>query len=128
LASGGAIAATAFGLPAVGQSSPPSSPIILGNTGKIIDKGAAAVVTVRVVCFAGDPAGAQVALNERSGNGIAQGVNSEDFNCTGAIQTLHITVPAASKPFKRGTAFGQSVLVDFATFQTSFANRNVKLS
>ena len=61
-------------LPAVSQSSPPTTAIQIGSSGTLQDKGAVVLVPVRVVCPAGDQIGnLSVQLSERSGNAIAQG-------------------------------------------------------
>ena len=74
LVAGGGIATATGVLPAVGQSSPPSTAIILRYQARIIDRGAVALPTTLVVCPANTPAFVQVNLTEHSGNGIASGV------------------------------------------------------
>ncbi len=134
LAGGGAMAGGLAGLPAVGQQSPPSSTIIMAPTGTIFDRGVAADVPVSFVCGAGDQGQVSVSLNERSGNGIAQGSAYLMVACTGAIQTVTVRVFAggpyggASKPFVNGTAYGQSSLYDYFIGLTGTDNHNVRLS
>jgi hypothetical protein len=128
LVGGGAAAALIPILPAVGQSSPPSSPIILANTGQIVAKGAAAVVGVQVACAAGDQAQVQVTLTEKSGSGLANGTAYQTVACNGQIEQLSMTVVAfGSKPFGVGTAYGQSSLFDFFNGTSGSDNHNVTL-
>src|SRR5579859_7083990 len=88
VAGAGAIAASTFGLPAVGQVSPSSSTIIMGNTAQLFDKGVGANVPVQAVCTAGDQGSVSVTLNERVGKSIAQGSGYVNFNCTGGIESF----------------------------------------
>jgi hypothetical protein len=97
-------------LPAVGDTSTPSTPVILGDTAQIINRGAAALASALVVCDRGDFASLSIALTERSGGGIAAGSGFADVNCTGQIQTVTMPITAFGKPFVKGTAFGQASL------------------
>jgi len=111
------IAGTVGVLPAVGQSSPPSSPIKLGTTAHIIAKGAAAKPYALVVCQPGDFAQLSISLSEKSGHGIASGTGYVDtIPCSGQIQTISIPVAAFGKPFVKGVAFGQATLFDCGRF------------
>jgi hypothetical protein len=124
------LAGTVGMLPAVGQSSPPSSPVILGGTARIIDRGAVAKPFAYVVCQPGDFASLTISLSERSGGGIASGTGFGDpINCTGQIQTITVPVPASGKPFVKGTAFGQATLFDcgFNFCGQATNSHNVKL-
>ena len=141
VAGGGAIAASMFGLPAVGQQSPPGGPLILGTTGQLFNRGVGAHVPVKAVCTAGDQGSVFVSLNERSGKSIAQGSGYQNFNCTGGIQSIVVDVLAGSNqyggssssaPFVKGTAYGQASLNDcapqFYCNQTGTDDENVQLS
>jgi len=105
---------------AVGQTSPSSTPIILGHSGSLFDRGVGVKVTVMVACAPGDQGYVNVTLTERSGRSIAQGNGSNGFNCTGQIETMTVKVIAGSSgpfpgswaPFVKGTAYGQAVLQD----------------
>jgi hypothetical protein len=100
-------------LPAVGDSSTPSSSVILGGTAQIVNRGAAAQAFAFVVCPSGDSAQLEISLVEKSGNGIASGFGYVDpVNCTGQIQTITVPVTTSGKPFVRGAAFGQATLFD----------------
>ena len=92
-------------LPAVGQSSPPSSPVILGGTAHIVVRGAAALPFAYVVCQPGDFAQLEIQLTERSGHGIAAGTAyTNQLACNGLIETITVPVTATGKPFVTGTA------------------------
>ncbi len=108
LAAGGGIAAAVGVLPALGQSSPPSSPVILGSTAQIVAKGAGAYPFAYVACQPGSFASLYITLTEKSGKGIASGSGSTQVNCNGEIETITIPVAATGKPFVKGTAFGQA--------------------
>ncbi|MDQ1468224.1 MAG: hypothetical protein QOH10_2639 [Actinomycetota bacterium] len=111
------LAGTVGVLPAVGQSSPPSSPVILGRTARILYRGAVARTVVYVVCQPGDFAQLSISLTERSGSGIASGAGFVDsVSCTGQIQTITVPVTAFGKRFVKGTAFGQATLFDCGDF------------
>jgi hypothetical protein len=104
-------------LPAVGQSSPPSSPVILGTSAHIIARGAAAKPFALVVCQPGDFAQLSISLSEKSGGGIASGTGYTDtIPCSGQIQTISVPVMAFGKPFVKGVAFGQATFVDCGRF------------
>jgi hypothetical protein len=117
-------------LPAVGQASPPSSPVIMGGTAHIVARGAAAKPFALVACQPGDFVQLTISLTERSGKGLASGTGSVDsFNCTGQIETITVPVSATGRPFVKGTGFGQATLFDcginFCGNTTAF--RSVKL-
>ena len=123
------IAGTVGVLPAVGQSSPPSSPIILGGTAHIIARGAAVKPYAYVVCQPGDFAQVEISITEKSGNGIASGTGYVDsFNCTGQIEKLTVAVTAFGKPFVKGTAFGQATLLDCGQFNCGQATVSHKVT
>jgi hypothetical protein len=114
---GGGIAAAMPGLAAVGQSSPPSSPVVLQNTAQIVNRGAAALASVLVVCQPGDSTSLTVSLSEKSGNGIAEGsAFQSQLACTGEIETLIVPITPTNKPFVKGTALGQASFTD-CTYQ-----------
>jgi hypothetical protein len=129
---GGGLAAAIPGLAAVGQSAPPSSPVLLQSPAKILSKGAAAQVTVLVVCQPFDSfTSLNVSLTEKSGNGIASGsAFLQPVPCSGEIETLRIPVTATGKPFVKGTAFGEAAFQDCNFFgcPTSTDSRSVKLT
>jgi hypothetical protein len=107
------IACTVGVLPAVGQSSPPSSPILLGTSAHLIAKGAAAKPFALVVCQPGDFAQLSISLTEKSGKGIASGTGYVDtVPCSGQIETISVPVAAFGKPFVKGVAFGQAIFLD----------------
>jgi hypothetical protein len=110
LVTGGGLAAALPALPAVGQYSPPSTPIILRSTAPIVARGAAAKPSAYVACPAGQEAFLQIALTERSGKGIASGAGQQDFPCSGQIETVIVPVPATTRPFVAGKAFAQATL------------------
>jgi hypothetical protein len=97
-------------LPAVGDTSTPSSPVILGDTAQVVNRGAGALPFALVVCQPGDFAQLSISLTEKSGNGIASGFGYTDVNCNGQIQTITVPISANGKPFVKGTAFGQATL------------------
>jgi hypothetical protein len=125
------IAGTVGVLPAVGQSSPPSSPVFLGGSAHIVARGAAAKPFAYVVCEPGAYAQLSISLSEKSGGGIASGTRYVDtINCTGQIQKITVPVLANGKRFVKGTAFGQATLF---TCGSSFcgdatSSRSVKLT
>jgi hypothetical protein len=113
----GAVAALSVGvLPAVGQSSPPSTPMKIVATAKIVARGAAAKPQVEVACTSGDFAQVSITLTERVGKRIATGSDSVGFTCSGEIQTVTLPVSATSAPFTKGSAFAQATLFDFGPF------------
>ena len=116
-------------MPAVGDTSTPSSSVILGGTAQIVNRGAAALPFALVVCDPGDFASLAISLTERSGGGIAAGAGFADVNCTGQIQTVTIPVTANGKPFVKGTAFGQASLFSCGidTCGESIVSADVKL-
>jgi hypothetical protein len=107
---GGGIATAVGVLPALGQSSPPSSPVIMGSTAQIVARGAGANPFAYVACTPGFIASLTISLSEKSGKGIASGSGSTDVNCNGEIQTITIPVAATGKPFVKGSAFGEASL------------------
>jgi hypothetical protein len=138
LALGGGTAALIPVLPAVGQSSPPSSPIVLAHTATLADKGAVVNTTTMVACGAGDFGQLAVSLSEKAGgNNVAAGAGIQLFNCTGQIQRVKVPVAAggllgAGKVFTTGTAFEQATLLDCPPFvpfcNQSSASRSVMLT
>jgi hypothetical protein len=124
------IAGTVGVLPAVGQSSPPSSPIVLGSSAHLVARGAAAKPFAYVVCQPGDFAQLSISLSERSGHGIASGQGYVDtISCTGQIQTITVPVAAFGKPFVKGSAFAQADFIDCGRFFCGEAqvSRTIKL-
>jgi hypothetical protein len=124
-------------LPAVGQSSPPSSSIVLASSAALGNKGAVVNTTTFVACGAGDIGQLAISLTEKAGgNSVASGTAFEQFNCTGQIETVTIPVAAgtpfgAGKVFTTGTAFEQAQLQDCTPFffcNSSSASGNVKLT
>jgi hypothetical protein len=111
---GGGLAAAIPGLAAVGQSSPPGSLDILLSPAQIVSKGAAALVSVEVVCQPTDFSdGLSVSLTQKSGNGITAGASPfEGVPCTGLPETFTVPITPAPRPFMRGTAFGQLSFLD----------------
>ncbi len=105
---GGGIATAVGVLPALGQSSPPSSPVILGPTAQIVAKGAGAYPFAYVACTPGSYASLTISLSEKSGKGIASGSGSTDVTCNGEIETITVPVSATGKPFVKGSAFGEA--------------------
>jgi hypothetical protein len=125
------LAGTMGALPAVGQSSPPSSPVVMGSSAHILFHGAAAKAFAYVVCQPGDYANLTISLTERSGRGIASGTATQyPINCTGQIETITLPVPASGKPFVKGTALGQATLYDcgyyFCGQATAYHSVNLK--
>jgi hypothetical protein len=113
LVGSGGLAFAIPALPAVGQSSPPSTPIILFKTAPIKDRGAVANVTAYVACNYGEQDQLSVSLTERSGKKITGGYGySELFNCTGQIETIktQVTINLGDNPFVPGPAFAQASL------------------
>jgi hypothetical protein len=106
---GGGLALAIPGLAAVGQSSPPGSLDILVSPAQIVNKGAAALVSFEVVCQPTDySASVSVSLSQKSGNGIAAGTTPfEEVPCTGLPEAFTVPITPTTKPFMRGTAFGQ---------------------
>ena len=94
-------------LPAVGKSSPPSSPVIIGPTASIVARGVAARPFVYVACAPGSYNELRLSLSERSGKGIARGNGRVEVPCSGQIQTITIPVTAHGKPFVKGTGFAK---------------------
>ena len=128
---GGGLAGAIPGLAAVGQSSPPSSPVILRSTARILDRGAVAKPSAYVVCQAGDVAQLSITLTEAVRRSLASGsgfVNS--FVCTGQIETITVPVVASlpGKPFVKGRAFGQAVVYDFFNGAQGSSSRTVTLT
>jgi hypothetical protein len=110
---GGGLAASIPGLAAVGQSSPPGSPDTLVSPAQIVSKGAAAVVSVQVLCQSNDFTSLSVSLNQKSGSSITSGsAYLGQVPCSGQIQTIQLPITAAPRPFGQGTAFGQLSFVD----------------
>jgi hypothetical protein len=103
---GGGLAAALPALPAVGQFSPPSQPIILRSSAPILDRGAAARPSALVACPTGAFADVTISLSQRSGKRIASGIGFQGFTCTGEIQTVRVLVTAIapSAPFVKGSA------------------------
>lgn len=99
-------------MPAVGQYSLPSTSLIIRPAATVIDRGAAAVPSAYVVCQPGDYVSLNISLTERSGHAIASGSGSQDFNCTGQIETVTVPVAATDKPFVAGKAFAQASFFD----------------
>jgi hypothetical protein len=112
LAGGGIAAAMGPALPAIGQASPPSTPLIVRSTAKVIDRGAVAQPTLLVACQPGDLAFVSISLSERSGKLIASGSNGEEITCSGGIETIKLSVTPQLAPFVAGKAFGQASLQD----------------
>jgi hypothetical protein len=110
LIAGGGIATAVGVLPALGQSSPPSSPVILGSTAQIAAKGAGAYPFAYVACAPGSYASLSISLSESVGKSIASGSGSTDVTCNGEIETITVPVAATGKAFAKGTAFGQATL------------------
>jgi hypothetical protein len=129
LVAGGGLAAGIPAAVAVSTSSPPSSPVILQTTAQIINRGAAAQPTVLVACKPGSSSFLDVSLTERSGNRIVSGFADEQLSCNGQIETITLTVPAQSAPFKPGTASGQASLTQCTNVSCTTATdtENVKL-
>jgi hypothetical protein len=130
LAAGGGTAVALPALPAVGQSSPPSSPIVLVKTAQVIDRGAVAKPAAYVVCGAGGQGDLQIQLTERSGKSIVTGYGIQDFTCTGQIETVRVPVPASGgeRPWVAGTAFAQAQLFSCNFYCSSGAKTgNIKL-
>jgi hypothetical protein len=129
---GGGLAAAIPGLAAVGESSPPGSPDILVSPAQIVDKGAAALVRVQVLCQPDDWSHTlTVSLNEKSGNGIASGTSPmEAVPCTGQTEVVTVPITPTPKPFTRGTAYGQLSFQDcgFSGCVTSTDARSVTLT
>jgi hypothetical protein len=94
-------------LPAVGKSSPPSSPVVIGPTASIVARGVAARPFVYVVCQPGSYNELRLSLTERSGKGIASGNGRVEVPCSGQIQTIKIPVTAHGHPFVKGTGFAK---------------------
>jgi hypothetical protein len=113
LMGGAGIAASAGVLPAVGQSSPPASPVIIGHAAKIVARGAAVKPFAYVVCQPGDYVSVQISITERVGRRIAAGSGSESgFACNGLIEKVTVPVTATQAPFVKGIAYGQAVFTD----------------
>jgi hypothetical protein len=110
LVAGGGIATAVGVLPALGQASPPSSPVIMGSTAQIVAKGAGATPFALVACESGTFTSLSITLTEKSGNGIASGSGGTNVNCNGEIQTISVPVSASGKPFGKGIALGQATL------------------
>lgn len=113
------VAAITFALPvmpAVGQASVPTAAIRVKPQGKIADRGAVAFVPVRIACPAGMQAEVGVSLTERSGKNLATGTAYTERTCTGAFQTVTVTVTPTNAPFVRGTAFATANLILCAPF------------
>jgi hypothetical protein len=129
---GGGLAGAIPGLAAVGQSSPPSSPVILRSSARILDKGAVAKPSAYVVCQPGDLAQLNITLTEAVGKrGLASGNGfSQSFPCTGQIETITVAVVASlpGKPFVAGRAFGQASLFDFSNGTEASTSRTVTLT
>ena len=103
-------------LTAVSESSPPAPTVRIGRTATLGAKGATLKVPVTFNCPPGDGGSLQVQVNERSGNGIAQGFGGRNITCTGGIQHVVVTVTAFDKPFKPGTAHVQAFLYECGQF------------
>jgi len=116
-------------LPAVGKSSPPSSPIILGGSAVILARGAAARPFVYVACQPGSYTELRLSLSERSGKGIASGKGRvEQIPCNGQIETITIPVTAKGRPFVPGTAFAKASFTScYYSCGNATVSHNVKL-
>jgi hypothetical protein len=81
---------------------------------QIVSKGAAALVSVQVMCGPSDFTSLTLSLDEKSGNSITSGTASfvERAPCTGQIATFQVPITPAPKPFVNGTAFGQLFFQD----------------
>jgi hypothetical protein len=118
-------------LPAIGQKSPPSSPVILLPAGNVVARGAAATASAYVVCHPGDYASLTITLSERSGKHIASGSGrANQIGCSGQIQTIRVTViPHGATPFVKGSAFARARFEDcgyYSCGQTAVSH-NIKL-
>jgi len=124
LLGGGGIAAAIPALPAVGQASPPSSPIVLVKTAPVFDKGIGVSVKSYVACGAGDTGYLSTQVTERSGKGIASGGGYVDFPCTGQVETVTIPTLAGlgSKLFVAGKAYVIATLNDCGPFNCSVSS------
>lgn len=114
LLAGGGLAAGLPAMAAVGQSSPPSSPVVLGKTAQLQYRGVVAVPYAYVACTPGDYAYLSISLTERTGKTVTSGYGSQQINCSGQIQTIRIPVtpPSGSHVFVKGTGVGQAQLQD----------------
>jgi hypothetical protein len=128
---GGGLAAAIPGLAAVGQSSPPSSPVILRSSARILDRGAVVKPSAFVVCQPGDFAQLSITITEAVGKGLAAGSGFVDsLPCNGQIETITVPVVASlpGKAFVKGRAFGQATLYDFSNGTEGSSSRTVTLT
>ena len=107
----------ALGLPAmaaVGQSSPSSSPVVLGKSAPIRYGGAVVLPYAYVACAPGDFGYLSISLTEKVGTKVTSGSGYDQFQCTGQVETVRVPVtpPSGSPAFVVGRAFGQAQFND----------------
>lgn len=108
---GGALAMAIPALPAVGVHSPPGVPHYIEiESADLLAKGAAATVSVEVVCPAGSSAFVSVQVSQARGRHVARGGDGTSVACTGSLQTVELTVFATEGAFKKGTAIAEAFL------------------
>jgi hypothetical protein len=129
LIAGGGIAVSVGILPAVGQSSPPASPVFIGHTATLVARGAAAKSFAYVVCQPGDFVTLQISLTEKVGKRIATGTGvDQGFVCNGLIEKVTVPIPATGTAFTKGVAFGQAYFQDCGFFSCGIASSSGKVS
>lgn len=104
---------------AVGFFSPPLTlDVQIQSPAKLVARGAAVDVTLKVVCTS-ERADLFVQVSERVGSAIAQGSAFKEITCEGDLQDVTITVFANNKAFKRGTAVVQAEIFGCVRFCAS---------
>lgn len=108
---GGGLALAAPALPAVGSHSPPRIlQIELGDEGKVVAKGAGAIVPVEVACEPGEHGFVEVQLTQARGRHATTGFGFENVDCTGTTQVVEVLVSASDGAFKKGVALAEARL------------------
>jgi hypothetical protein len=113
-----AVAAGAVGalaLPAGADVSALSPPIIagvqVGSPASLGARGAVVTVPVTVLCVSGGTADLALEVTEAVGGRVARGFgNAGPIACNGTFQTVQVTVPSSTVPFRRGPAFAAGSL------------------
>jgi hypothetical protein len=111
----------------VSADSPSVAAIRVESPATLLARGAAAAVTLSVVCTPGADAFVNVTVTEAVGNRIASGGNSGPITCTGGFQSILINVAAQVTPFRRGVAFAQSSIFVSGGLASSADEREITI-
>lgn len=110
---GVALALTIPALAAVGQTSPPKPVLHIGDTARLVARGAAVEVPVLVIvtCSPGSFTSLSVQVTQAIGRNIGHAYGSvDDLNCDGQPHEVEVFAVAQNLAFRPGEAFAQATL------------------